>query len=136
MKNILIAILALLTSSLLAANCDDISKGSATGINPIVLTLKPGVSQDVDWDFTQCSADIQNFTIHVTQPRRKDGYQPSLKEGTPVQLVATNLTSNYSTNCPGYTCYMGTASSSHILLTLRGTGKKSVDVQVSFTAAY
>jgi hypothetical protein len=136
MKNILLAALILLTPSLFAGNCDDITKGSATGINPIVLTLKPGTPQDVDWDFTQCSADIQNFTIYVTQPRRKNGDQPSLKPGTPVQLEATNLTSNYSTNCPGYTCYMGTVSNSHILLTLQDSGKKPIDVQVSFSAAY
>jgi hypothetical protein len=139
MKTLLL-VSVMLASNLFAGTCDDIAKGSATGINRILLTLKPGAPQDVSWDFTQCASEIQNFTIFVTQPRNKNGFQPSLKPGTPLQVETFNLTSDpvLEAYWPGFICYMGTVSSSHIMctLTLSPSAKRPMDVEVSYTAAY
>jgi hypothetical protein len=104
-----------------------------------MLTLKPGVPQDVSWDFTQCTFGIQNFTIYVTQPRNKAGSQPSLKPGTPIRVQTINLTSEADAgwaDWPGFICDMGTAGSSHILctLTLSPSAKRPMDVEVSYSA--
>jgi hypothetical protein len=138
MKTLLL-VSVMLASNLFAGTCEDsIAQGSATGINPILLTLKPGVPQDVYWDFTQCTFGIQNFTIYVTQPRNRNGFQPSLKPGTPIQVETTNLTTGVDAYWPGFICYMGTAGSSHILctVTLSASAKRPMDVAVSYTAAF
>jgi hypothetical protein len=140
MKTLLL-VSVMLASNLFAGTCDDaIMQGSATGINPIVLTLKPGESRDVDWDFTQCTFGIQNFTIYVAAPRNKNGSQPSLKAGTPIQVKTINMTDVDAawTDWSGFTYDMGTVSSSHILctVTLSPSAKRPMDVAVSYTAAF
>jgi hypothetical protein len=138
MKTLLL-LSVMFASNLFALTCDEsIAQGSATGINPMVLTLKPGVAQDVYWDFTQCTFGVQNFTVYVTQPRNKNGFQASLKPGTPLQVETTNLTTGVDAYWPGFICYMGTASSSHVLctVTLSASAKRPMDVQVSYSAAF
>jgi hypothetical protein len=132
-------VLVALASNLFAGTCDDsIAQGRQGGTNPMLLTLQPGVTQDVYWDFTQCTFGIQNFTIYVTQPRNKNGFQPSLKPGTPLQVETTNLTTDVSAYWPGFICYMGTVSSSHVLcsLTLSASARRPIDVEVSYSAAF
>ena len=133
----LFLVFAMLASSLFAGPCEDsIAQGSGT--SPLLVTLTPGVTQDIYWDFTQCTFGIQNFTIYVTQPRNKNGFQPSLKAGTPLQVETTNLTTNASAYWPNFICYMGTVSSSHVLcsLTLSPTAKRPMDVEVTYTAGF
>jgi hypothetical protein len=138
MKTLLL-IFAMLATNLFAATCDDsIARGMQGGTNPILLTLQPGVSQDVYWDFTQCTFGIQNFTVYVTQPRNKNGFQPSLKPGTPLQVETTNLTTSWDAVWPNFICYMGTVSSDHILctVTLSANAKRPMDVEVSYSAGF
>jgi hypothetical protein len=139
MKTILLVFTSILASNLLAGTCEDsVALGRQGGTNAILLTLQPGIPQDVYWDFTQCEYGIQNFTIYVTQPRNKSGFQPSLKPNTPIQVETTNLTTGVDAYWPGFICYMGTVSSSHILctVTLSASARRPMDVEVSYSAAF
>jgi len=131
------ALFTMLASAVSADTCSE-SVAQGSGTNPLLITLTPGVTQDIYWDFTQCTFGIQNFTVYVTQPRTKTGYQPALKAGTPVVVETTNLTTGVDAYWPGFICYMGTVSSSHVLcsLTLSAAAKRPMDVEVTYTAAF
>ena len=136
----LVLVFTMLASSLFADTCSDsTAQGAAGGTNPMILTLTPGITQDIYWDFTQCTFGIQYFTVYVTQPTSKNGFQASLKSNTPLQVETANLTTDVSTAyCPNFICSMGTVSSSHVLcsLTLSASAKRPIDVQVSYTAVF
>ena len=105
---------------------------------PVGADFNAGVTQDIYWDFTQCTFGIQNFTISVTQPRNKSGYEAPLQAGTHIHVETTNLTTRVSAYWPNFICYMGTVSSSHVLcsVTLSAKARRPADVEVSYTAAF
>lgn len=78
-------------SAFAVEGCDDLSKGKA-GF-PLQLTLQPGQTIKVQWDFTNCWVGIQNFALYANPPRACTSCtQYEFKNNIPLTMSAKNLT--------------------------------------------
>jgi len=136
MKTKLLFLFSILPFSLMAQTQCEIELMKAMN-GGLPLTLQPGIEQVISWDLTTCWFGIQNFQIYVQKPRAcPTCTQHNLPPGTPLTLLATNLTTGASTSCPSFNCWMGTVSANKIELhlLLAATAKKPLKVEVSTTA--
>jgi hypothetical protein len=72
---------------------------------------------------------IQNFTVYITKPRSKNGFQAALPNNTPLKVVGINKTTGVTSVGSNFIKPFGYADHSIIEVTLTNTGSKSLDVQ-------
>jgi hypothetical protein len=115
----------------------DISKGSASGLNPILITLQPNVPAVWTWDFSDCNTPIWNFVAAVTKPRNQQGAQRSLPPNTPLQLTGKNVTSGQDYPDGNFIVDFtqpGSVGGQVIQLNLLYTGHNPLDIEISYSA--
>lgn len=123
-------------SAFAAVGCDDLSKGQ-TGA-PIQMTLQPGQTVKVQWDFSICDVGIQNFNIYANPPRScASCTQYEFKNNIPLTMSAKNLTTGEDAiNYGKYSRYFQYADHSviEVTVTLGATARKPVAVDLQWTA--